>query len=58
MAGMHGIHGLMAVARRGSSLCLLMLKLAGCHLRRHRVAHPAAQGQQGNQQGEEQVAHG
>lgn len=39
-------------------LGLRMLYLSGRHLRGHRVAHPAAQRQQGNQKGEEQVAHG
>ncbi len=37
---------------------LLMLQLAKRHLGRHRVAEPAAQGQQGDHEGEEQNAHG
>ena len=44
--------------RFGSAvLGLCMLYLPGRHLRGHRVAHPAAQRQQGDQQGEEQVTH-
>jgi hypothetical protein len=38
-------------------LGLRVLYLPGSHLRGHRVAHPAAQRQQGDQEGEEQVAH-
>jgi hypothetical protein len=38
-------------------LGLRVLYLPGRHLRGHRVAHPAAQRQQGDQEGEEQVTH-
>lgn len=36
---------------------LRVLYLPGRHLRGHRVAHPAAQRQQGDQKGEEKMAH-
>ena len=39
-------------------LGLRVLYLPGRHLRGHRIAHPAAQRQQGDQKGEEQMAHG
>ncbi len=39
-------------------LGLQVLHLTGRHLCGHRVAHPAAQRQQGDQKGEEQMAHG
>lgn len=39
-------------------LGLRVLYLPGSHLRGHRIAHPAAQRQQGDQKGEEQMAHG
>jgi len=60
LAGMGRVHGFMFMhmGSVGSGLRLVMLKLAGRHLCGHRIAHPAAQGQQGNQQGEEQMAHG
>lgn len=38
-------------------LRLRMLYLPGRHLRGHRVAHPAAQRQHGDQKGKEQMAH-
>lgn len=51
----------------GSSYCfcsgvicgamLPVLCMGGSHLCRHRIAHPAAQGQQGDHEGEKQVAH-
>ena len=37
---------------------LLVPQLGQCHLGRHRVADPAAQGQQGDHEGEEQKTHG
>ena len=37
---------------------LLVLQPGQCHLGRHRVADPAAQGQQGDHEGEEQKTHG
>ncbi|CAN5469018.1 hypothetical protein BH10PSE16_BH10PSE16_04600 [soil metagenome] len=40
------------------SSLLLLLHLGGKHSRRHRIAHPAAQRQQGDHEDEEQVAHG
>lgn len=58
VAGMGHLHVSMKVAGLGGYLRRLMLKLAGRHLRGHRVAHPAAQEQQGDQDGEEQMAHG
>lgn len=57
VAGMCRIHGFMNMFRLGRGLGLPVLHLAGSHLRGHRVAHPAAQGQQGDQDGEEQMAH-
>lgn len=38
-------------------LGLRVLYLPGRHLRGHRIAHPAAQRQQGDQEGEEKMAH-
>jgi hypothetical protein len=40
------------------AVLLAVLYLPGRHLRGHRIAHPAAQGQQGDQKGEKQMAHG
>lgn len=37
---------------------LRMLYLPSRHLCGHRIAYPAAQGQQGDQKGEQQMAHG
>lgn len=59
VAGMGLISGFMAMACLEIGLCwLLMLKLAGRHLYGHCVAHPAAQEQQGDQNGKQQMAHG
>lgn len=58
VAGVGRIHGFMTVFGLNSCLRWLVLQLAGRHLRGHRVAYPAAQGQQGDQDGEEQMAHG
>ena len=41
-----------------ASTLLLYLDLRNYHFSRHGIAHPAAQRQQGNQKGDEQVAHG
>lgn len=37
---------------------LLMLQIPGGHAGRHRIANPAAHGQQGDHEDEEQMAHG
>lgn len=37
---------------------LLLLRLGSDHSGRHRITHPTAQGQEGDQEDEEQAAHG
>ena len=39
-------------------IMLPVLRMARCHLCRHHIANPAAQGQQGDHESEKQVAHG
>jgi len=59
VVGMGRVHGFMHMIRLDCGLRLLMMmKLAGRHLRSHRVTHPTAQRQQGDQEGEQKMAHG